>query len=196
MERRRPPRFAPRPGRPTTGTAERSSCRRTATARTAPAPRAPNGLNPASGRCIGGSLLGAASGVEILDCGDAAEVEEVLPRSAIAGLRSLARSEMRETVLDAGARSEPLSTGAARLELPELLLQRLVFADVDRPSAGSRQGAEATQRAGATDLRIEFHHLTRFEWLYLSGRTDNRFRPHVDLEITLAKQLGRSGIAA
>src|SRR2546428_6467522 len=159
-------------------------------------PRAPNGLNPTSSRDFRGLVLRAASGFEILDSGDAAEIEEVLPRPAVAGPRSLAGSEVCEAVLDSGAGSEPLSTGAAGLEAAELLLQRLLLADVGRPPPGRRPGAEATQRAGATDLRIGFHHLARVEWLHLACRTGNGFLSHIDLEITFPKELGRASIAA
>src|SRR2546422_11707077 len=54
------------------------------------APRAPNGLKPESGRGVRGVLLGASSGVEVFDCGDAAQVEEILARAAVASLRSWA----------------------------------------------------------------------------------------------------------
>jgi hypothetical protein len=60
-------------------------------------------LKPASSCCIRGSLLRASSGVEIFDSGDAAQVEEVLARPAVAGFWSLAGSEVSQAVLDAGA---------------------------------------------------------------------------------------------
>ncbi|SRR5258708_1166464 len=80
-------------------------------------PRAPNGLKPASGRGGRGAFCSASSGVEIFDCGDAAQVEEILARAAVAGLRSLSGSEMSEAMFDAGPCPQSFAASWRSLEL-------------------------------------------------------------------------------
>src|SRR5258708_1897536 len=80
-------------------------------------PRAPNGLRPVSGRGVRGVFRGASSGVEVFDCGDAAQVEEILARAAVAGLRSLSGSEMCEAMFDAGPCPQAFAANWRFLEL-------------------------------------------------------------------------------
>ena len=89
----------------------------------------------------------AGDDVEVVDDGDAAEVEEVLAGSAVAGAAALPVADVGEGVLDRDAFAELRPPGRGLLALAQVCEQRFVGVDgYAAPVAAG--GAACPQRAG------------------------------------------------
>src|SRR6185312_8008104 len=141
-----------------------------------PPPRAPNGLKVLSSRCppkvlVRGSREPAVDRFQVLHGGRTAEVEEVLPCSAVAGAAALAAADVSEAVFDGHSLAEPSATTRGRDELAEPMLQPLVVCDGDGASCvwGSG-GALRAQSAASASSRVEFHVATEIDAFDLARR--------------------------
>src|ERR1700704_3623002 len=75
------------------------------------------------------------SGLEVLERGDATQVEGVLAHASIAGTWSLAAGNVRESVLDGHSFAQSLAATRRRDEMPKTLLERFVGSDANLTSA-------------------------------------------------------------
>ena len=100
----------------------------------------------------------ACDDVEVVDCGGAAQVEQVLAGAAVAGTAALPMPDVGEGVLDLGAFAESGAPGRGGLAFAELGQQRFVGVDGNAAPAAAG-GAALAQRAGRAGAFREVHGL-------------------------------------
>src|SRR4051812_32223002 len=100
----------------------------------------------------------AVQGLEILDRGGTAQIEQVLAGADVAGTVPFAGGDVSQRVLDGDASAEVAAAGRGALQFAELLLQGLVLGDRHTAAlAGRRLGATRAETTGAARLGIEVH---------------------------------------
>ena len=132
--------------------------------------------------------------LEVLDCGGASKVEEVLSNANVAGMVSFPRSDVREGVLHGYALSEDGAPRRSLLEFSELLLLGLVLRDRHGTTpSGRRLRALRAQGTRAACLRFELDRLAQFEVFDFARGARNCIGAEVELEVELAEQLRTTG---
>src|SRR5512140_677924 len=132
--------------------------------------------------------------LQVLDCGGAAEIEEVLSDAEVASTVAFPRGDVREGVLDGDALSEDGAPRRSLLEFSELLLLGLVMRDrySTTPSGGGLRALGALRTRSAC-LRVELDSMARFEGFDFASGARNRLGMEVEFEVELAEQSRTAG---
>ena len=128
------------------------------------------------------------SGFEVLECGNATQVEGVLAHAAIAGTWSLAAGNVRESVLDGYSFAQSLAATRRRDEMPKALLKRFVGSDANLTPAIVRLRTLRSLWTHSAGRTVEADRRAERETLGLTLRASDGAVADVDVEIDLGKE--------
>src|SRR5271165_908184 len=136
---------------------------------------------------VGDGLAG--DDVEVVDDGDAPQVEQVLAGPAVAGAAALPVPDVGEGVLDGDAFAQFRAPLSGLLALAQLGQQRLVGMDGDAAPVAAG-GAAGPQRAGRAGVLREAHGLAGPERHSYPGRAGQLPGAEVEGELVLGEPAG------